>query len=354
MSEAIFQWVVSEAFLARNSSIPLSLPAANMIMMTELGLSCLLEFQGQGTSLVMKRTFQYFKSMSRLPIAQNSAFLEPTAQPDKAIIQRLSDRGYGRNAARRAVIMTGNQGYSAALTWAVSHFSDADFDSPIYCLRSDTIHADQCLVNMADKLLRSVQNRVKVNWPLIDTAKHDPTLKATTKSSKAFDEPHGNPILPMKKSVSKIPCHSPFASPLLFSSERDRHTDHSALSNAATASGATEQTHATLLTKAPFVSKIPSPSTTKACLPHNAADKCTTTPDSASSIEGSLSSRASVKNQIKLGKARFETQKLSLEERKKLALEGKRLLNAARAQRRNVLAPPTTITTSNPPPDFQG
>jgi hypothetical protein len=38
MSEAIFQWVVSEAFLARNSSIPLSLPAANMIMMSELGL----------------------------------------------------------------------------------------------------------------------------------------------------------------------------------------------------------------------------------------------------------------------------------------------------------------------------
>ena len=354
MSEAIFQWVVAEAFLARNSSIPLSLPAANMFMMTELGLSCLLEFQGQGSPLVMKRTFQYFKAKSRLPIAQNSAFLEPMIQPDKAIIKRLSDRGYGRNAAHRAVIMTGNQGYSAALTWAVSHFADTDFDSPIYCLHSDTINADQSLVNMADKLLQSVQNRLKVNWPRTGTAKHDPTLEAATKPSKAFDESYGIPIMSMKKTVSKIPCHSPFPSPLLFSSERDQRT--AATSNAATASGAAEQTHATVLAKTTFVSKIPSPSTTKACLPHNAADKCTTTPDSASSIEGSLSSRASVKNQIKLGKARFETQKLSLEERKQLALEGKRLLNAARAQRKNVFAPPTTITTSHndynpkPPP----
>ena len=238
--------------------------------------------------------------------------------------------------------MTGNQGYSAALTWAVSHFADTDFDSPIYCLHSDTINADQSLVNMADKLLQSVQNRLKVNWPRTGTAKHDPTLEAATKPSKAFDESYGIPIMSMNPS------------PLLFSSERDQRT--AATSNAATASGAAEQTHATVLAKTTFVSKIPSPSTTKACLPHNAADKCTTTPDSASSIEGSLSSRASVKNQIKLGKARFETQKLSLEERKQLALEGKRLLNAARAQRKNVFAPPTTITTSHndynpkPPP----
>jgi hypothetical protein len=207
---------------------------------------------------------------------------------------------------------------------------------------------------MADKLLQSVQNRVKVNLPRTDTAKHDPTLEAATKPSKAFDESYSIPILPKKNIALKIARQYPFASPLLSSSERDRHTDHSTLSNAATSSGATEQTYATDLMKTPFVSKIPSPSMAKACLPHNAAVKCMTTPDLASSVEGSLSSRASVKNQIKLGKARLETQKLSLEERKRLALEGKQLLNAARAQRKNVFAPPATITTSRPPPAFEG
>ncbi|KAL3768878.1 hypothetical protein ACHAW5_003350 [Stephanodiscus triporus] len=369
ISEAIFQWVVAETFLARKSLIPLSLPIAKIFMMTELGLSCLLEFQGQDKSLNMKRTFQDFKAKSRLPIAQNIAFPESTAQPDMSIIQRLCDRGYGRHAARRAVIMTDNQGYSAALTWAVSHFSDADFDSPLFFLRSDTTHVDQCLVDMVDKLLQSVQNRVKVKWSQTDTSKHDLTSEAAT-SSKALDKSYGSSILPKKSISSKIPCQSPFASPLS-SSERDQDMDYSSLSNSATASGVTELAHATALTKTTFVSNLPS--MTKASLPHKSANMYSTkmavdetpmisaarppprnSPDSASSVEGSLSSRASIKNQIKLGRARFETQKLSLEERKKLAIEGKRLLSAARAQRKNVLAPPTTITTSKPPPAFEG
>ena len=68
-----------------------------------------------------------------------------------------------------------------------------------------------------------------------------------------------------------------------------------------------------------------------------------------SSVEGSLSSRASVKKQIQRGKAKLGTQKISLDERKRLALEGKRLLAAARAKNKKVIAPPATIITSGRP-----
>jgi hypothetical protein len=366
ISEAIFSWVIAEVFLARKSSIHLSLLAANIIMMTELGLACLIEFQGQDMSLVIKRALRDFNAKSGLPIAQTSPLPEPTSQPDLSIIQRLRDRGYGRNAARRAVIMTDNQGYSAALAWAVSHFSDVDFDSPIYFLCSDTIHhVDQGVVDMVDKLLQSIQNRVKGNWSTNDTSKHDQTPEACTKPSKPLHKSYGSSILRKRIIASKIPCQSPFASPLT-SGERDQRRDRTSSFNAQ-ASAATEQSYATEQTEAPFVASIPNPTATKARLPHNAADKYSTrtsdtetpminaarrplprnSPDSASSVEGSLSSRASVKDQIKLGRARFETQKLSLDERKKLALEGQRLLNAARAQRKSVFAPPTTITTSS-------
>ena len=42
--------------------------------------------------------------------------------------------------------------------------------------------------------------------------------------------------------------------------------------------------------------------------------------------------------------------KLSLEERKKLALEGKRLLEAARARNKKVSVPPSSIMTSKHAP----
>jgi hypothetical protein len=58
-----------------------------------------------------------------------------------------------------------------------------------------------------------------------------------------------------------------------------------------------------------------------------------------------LNSQVEVANRIKV--ARYETQKLDPEERKRLAAEGKRLLLAARAQRQNVLAPPSTIVTTS-------
>jgi hypothetical protein len=66
--------------------------------------------------------------------------------------------------------------------------------------------------------------------------------------------------------------------------------------------------------------------------------------DSMSSIDGSLGSRASIHRQVSRGKV-LGTQKLSAEERRRLALEGRRLLEAARKKNKGVLAPPASIVT---------
>lgn len=316
--KAIFQWIVFEAFKARNSSFPLSLPTADIFMMTEFGLSCLLEFQGHG--LVMKSTQEDFKAAkSRLPITQ-IGFPESVAKLDESIIQRLSDRGYGRNAARRAVMMTGNQGYSAALSWAVSHFSDDDFDSPIYFFHSHESHIDQHLVDVADKLFHAILNH-EVNFRN-DTTKKSTSTKRPISSSR-------------KLMATKLSCPpSPLVSPL----KEDR------LSNAVTPRGNTGQTNAILpktVKRNPSKTNVEETPTVTAVLP-------TQSPESVSSVgEGSLNSHVEVANRIKV--SRYETQKLDSEERKRLALEGKRLLLAARAQRQKVIAPPSTIVTTSRP-----
>lgn len=315
--------------------------------MTELGFSCLLEFQGQGTSPVMKQILQDFQARSRQPVTQNGEIPESLAQLDKSVIRRLRDRGYGLNAARRAVMNTGNQGYNAALTWAVSHFSDVDFDSPIYFLRSDnSIHVEQLLIAMADTLLRSVQNHGIISYRADEATNDiiDVTEEATTKQFKASK----------KRIATKISCPpSPFASPLKL--------DRLSLTNATTVAEGTEQTEVVVSQETPVaVSKLLDTTTTS--LAQEAADKysmntiveenmkvtaarSSQSSESLSSVEGSLSSRVDVKIQLNLGKARFKTQKLDPEERKRLALEGKRLLIAARARKQNVFEPPTSITT---------
>jgi hypothetical protein len=343
--KAIFQWIVFESFKARNSSFPLSLPTTDIFMMTEFGLSCLLEFQGH--DLVMKSMQEDFKAAkSRLHITQTGS-PESVAKLDESIIRRLSDRGYGRNAARRAVMMTGNQGYSAALSWAVSHFSDDDFDSPIYFLHSDEPHIDQHLVDTTDNLLQAVQNHELTNS---QTGGFHSFRNDTTKKSAATKRPISSSRKHMATKLSSPP--SPLISPL----KEDR------LSNAVTPRGDTGQTNP-ILPNTTSALKPPIPSTSQLSPLQEAVKKNlsmpnveetptvtavlpTQSPESVSSVgEGSLNSQVEVANRIKV--ARYETQKLDPEERKRLAAEGKRLLLAARAQRQNVLAPPSTIVTTS-------
>ncbi len=57
--------------------------------------------------------------------------------------------------------MTNNQSYSAALTWAVSHFEDSNFDDPLLFLRDEnTSHGGLSLIYLNGSLLRRVQQDI--------------------------------------------------------------------------------------------------------------------------------------------------------------------------------------------------
>jgi hypothetical protein len=55
--------------------------------------------------------------------------------PDPNLVSRLIKRGYSECGARRAVGMTHNAGFDAAVQWAVQHSLDEDFDDPILLVR---------------------------------------------------------------------------------------------------------------------------------------------------------------------------------------------------------------------------
>ena len=164
--------------------------------------------------------------------------------------------------------------------------------------------------------------------------------------------------------MSKIPSPSSRASPVPLQDKSTSVTDQSRPNDKTTVGSTGQLHHSAAVLNDAFVSKLSSPSTIKESLPLIAVgvgDRTIETPeqsllskqpplpnsaDSSSSVEGSLSSRASIKNQIQRGMTKFGTQKLSAEERNRLAIEGRRLLEEARARGRSVIAPPTEIITS--------
>merc|ERR1719457_480192 len=57
----------------------------------------------------------------------------PPPQPtiDEAQVAQLMDMGFGREACRKAVYHTENQGIEAAMNWVFEHSQDPDFNSPL-------------------------------------------------------------------------------------------------------------------------------------------------------------------------------------------------------------------------------
>ena len=278
-------------------------------MMTDMGTRCLSELKDhEAISTIMNNILEDYSTSAK---AAKASIPNESITPDSSLCQRLSDHGYGRNAARRAVIMTNNKGYSEALTWAIAHFQDDNFDSPIYSLQSDgVIHANRQLIDMTGELLLLV--------------------KDNGNSPKASVKPKHKKVLPNKQFVSKTP--SPSTSRVI-------------------KEGST-------IKKPSFVSKIHSPSTSMMKskgeeVPANTLQHSPPPPsktNSEESIEGSLGSRSSIKKQVQRGRVKLGTKQLTSEERKKLALEGRKLLEAARAKRKKVVGPPSSITTNNNKP----
>ncbi|KAL9186891.1 hypothetical protein ACHAXT_010611 [Thalassiosira profunda] len=354
LGEVVFSWIASDALKTRSESSPASLPSTHFLAMLELGTSCLREQRPSTAYLFIDRIVEQFKvRVIEAHAHEHSTSLDSSIQADPSIAKRLNDRGYGWNAARRAAIMTNNEGYSAALAWAVQHFQDPDFDAPIYFLRTGgSTNVDQHLIDVTDGILYAIKQDLE----------EEKRREESTRGAKPTPDPknllHSKATpgkLKGRAFVSKLPIPSPRASPLPFIREGGTTKEKSP---DARGSDAVEATPLVTNRSQPskFMSKIPSPTASRVSpVPAATPTKGPATEPqgpsfsgggSISSVEGSLSGKADVKKQIAAGKAKLGTQNLSLEERKKLAERGRRLLDAARARNKKVVAPPASITTS--------
>ncbi|KAL3787579.1 hypothetical protein HJC23_000067 [Cyclotella cryptica] len=319
LSQALFNWAVESAFKLTTHN---ALPADKIKFAIELGSSCLAEVTHQKTaSLVMDMALEEFEANSAIFKSKDSATTFELIQPDKVLVRRLHERGYSWNAARRACIMTSNRSYSEALGWAVAHFQDDDFDAPLCILYDSNLVLRQDLIDLVRNLLHSIRTRLVCNATMTKGSKATSLTarfadKPTTSLQSPVVEHEGDhPLNETKVSASSIVPPRP---PVL-----------------------RLQTKTSLVTNNNFLETPKSISAAGhdgTVLPNSA--------DSLSSIDGSLGSRASINRQVNRGKV-LGTQKLSAEERKRLALEGRKLLEAARQRNKGVLAPPASIVTKH-------
>jgi hypothetical protein len=354
LSQVFFNWAVECAFKLTNHS---ALSAAKMRMIVELGASCLAALTNAKTAaLVIDMGIEEFKAASATSKSDVGS-----VQPDPALAQRLHERGYGWNAARRACIMVNNQGYSEALGWAVAHFQDADFDSPLFILNNgDGASLSQDLISLVGGLLQSIKARHEssknsgIKQVPIKTASARPacgashnerkTLLVSNRHSSSVATPTTEEILLADKtqteSFSKdtsAPAPPPYASVPSLAPDL---TTKKACAPPARQSMPRVQTGISPSQLNPFL-RTP---TNDATL--NSTGRVPNSGDSVSmsSFDGSLGSRASIKRQVNNGKV-IGTKNLSADDRKRLASEGRRLLELARSKNKSVMAPPTSIVT---------
>merc|ERR1712238_521298 len=82
--------------------------------------------------------------------------------PNLNVVKKLTERGFGDNEARRAVIMTGNSGYNDALGRAALHTMDPDINGPLFVLKpSNKKYVDQGSVRLLQKILIELSNILK-------------------------------------------------------------------------------------------------------------------------------------------------------------------------------------------------
>eukprot|EP00970_Alexandrium_tamarense_P018266 scaffold13325_cov287-Alexandrium_tamarense.AAC.10 len=322
LSEAFFYWVVAEASSSAFDSHPSR--ATRVMMIVELGAACLAEITDRNTSVqIMNRVLKELHQLSSENDITSSGM---STQPDHEIVRRLNERGYSWNAGRRAAIMTGNRSYSDALTWAVSHFQDDDFDAPMYIIKTDSASIDRALVATARGFLQAIQNNLNARKKTTVPAR---TALSTTKPMQPNGTVATKPATPSKAPPTPADALPPSRN--LF------------LDNQGDAQPVASTKVYPITVTAPLAVDTPKDAQIKTGIP--------TSSDSISSVEGSLSSHSSINKQVNRGKV-LGTQKLSMEERKKLALEGRRLLEAARARNKRVTAPPSSIMTSKPAPNL--
>jgi len=303
--QAVLSWISSEALTDQKSAPDSNLPDYNIIVMIELVSCCLRELDNDTSFAIVNRVVEAFESLQ-----QRSASTITQIQPDRAIVERLNGRGYGWNASRRAAIMTKNQGYNEALAWAVNHFQDDDFDSPLYFLQNESAprRIEKSMVENIKKLLVAMQasfRRLSTNHrPFFTDAKGGFNCDSNDASSSRND------VETAAQSTSTT-CSS--------SKTKGGSTGNSNGISSARERAPPPPPPPTVLTS-PKIANTGGVDDS-AILRKEEAKQIRSSPtleETVSSVEGSIGSRSSIKKQVSRGGTTLGTQKLSLDERKKL------------------------------------
>uniref|UniRef100_A0A7S4I669 UBA domain-containing protein n=1 Tax=Odontella aurita TaxID=265563 RepID=A0A7S4I669_9STRA len=133
--------------------------AGRVSAVLHLGTALLLDIQDSETALsILDDLWGTLETEASTALEQLALAASPSSGvADEGIVRQLQGRGYNVNGARRAAVMTNNEGFRPALTWAVAHFQDPDFDHPIVFLKDATSSGsgflDQNLLSMVRNTL---------------------------------------------------------------------------------------------------------------------------------------------------------------------------------------------------------
>ena len=304
----VLGWISSEALMDNLSATESFLSDYNVIVMMELVACCLSELDDDTSFAIISSAVEAFEST----LARGYLSAMTSIHPDQAIVERLNGRGYSWNASRRAAIMTKNQGYSEALAWAVSHFQDDDFDSPLYFLQDDSAprRIDESMVANIKKLL--VKMQASVRRP--STNGHPASIDAKVDYA---DESNGkaSPQTDSKVNAAAQSTHASFLS-----------SGGATTSNSNGISSTRKKTPPPPPPPLPTVLTAPKMVNTggddDSAVVKTIEEAKTLAPspleETISSVEESIGSRSSIKKQVSRGGITLGTQQLSVDERKKL------------------------------------
>jgi len=170
LANLVLLWCVSESCMVRAGPVTDLSVVRNVREMLHMGAAFLLEMQDIPHAQSILVDLQ-----NKLEVDASSALerLAQTAQPcsvvpDENIVRQLCGRGYSINGARRSAAMTNNENFSAALVWAIAHFTDEGFDSPLIYVKgtnnsSNGGFIDQKLMQLVRQTLRQVQRTIDGN-----------------------------------------------------------------------------------------------------------------------------------------------------------------------------------------------
>ena len=319
----VLSWITSESLTGKTMATGSPFPDYNIIVIIELVSCCLHELDNATALAIINRAVEAFKST----VQQDSSSTNTQIQPDQAIVERLKGRGYGLNASRRAVIMTKNQGYSEALSWAVSHFQDNDFDSPLYFLQVENAPGvEQSLVQNIKKLLVAIH--ASLRRPSLNDQPDQPFF---TDAKGDFNDDFNDDFIGdfNGDSNGNFSTHEDCTN--LETTVQPMNTTFSSLKENGDFIGNSNES-------SPEQDKVPRKSNPPPPPPHTArtSPKMANTvgvedssmvqkkdakfgsPAPESSVEGSIGSLSSITKQVTRGRTTLGTQNMSLDERKKL------------------------------------